>query len=497
MTGTVRRIVVAGMVAATAAGCVTVSPNLHTAPTTTFVSADSRRPLSVGVVMSDQTRAFSQAHELPTECITGGIGFAPTPYGQTLETALRDSLGRVFDTVAMIRPADPRDGYDALFEAELSDVGFRFGCMISPAQFGEVRGSLRALDAEGREVWRSATVSGRGDVGFQMAFDFGPIVGDAVSKALGQMVDGWTRDVASAEVERYAVLKPAPGRQFARRTGGGRAPKRTAKPLRLDYPASDPRPEDIAVIIGNSDYASLGSDIPDVPPALADAEEMVNYVVAARGVREGNIIFLKDATAAQMARVFGNERDPHGQLYDWVRPGRSSVFVYYAGHGASGGEGGSSYLVPVDADGSRLELNGYPLSALYRNLGQLPAREVTVVLEACFSGISQAGAVTPRASGIYVKPRRTEVPPNVTVIAAGTADQIASWEEDGSHGLFTRHFLEAMAGQADKGRSGNGDGVVSLAEVKKYLDDTLTYYARRYYGRDQTPEIVERGRLLN
>ena len=262
------------------------------------------------------------------------------------------------------------------------------------------------------------------------------------------------------------------------------------RPLEVSFARVQPRPDDVAVIIGNADYGRMGKDIPDVVPAYADAEGFKRYAIEALGVREGNVIDLRDATGAQLVRVFGSGDNPRGQLYDWVRPGRSRVFVYYAGHGAPGGREGAAYMVPSDADAARIELNGYSLEVLYRNLGQLSAEAVTVVLESCFSGASQAGSVISNASPVFLKPRATKVPANVTVIAAGAADQIASWEEDKSHGLFTKYFLKGMAGEADAAPYGNGDGTVGMDEIDRYLKDTLTYYARRYYGRDQTVKIT-------
>lgn len=90
------------------------------------------------------------------------------------------------------------------------------------------------------------------------------------------------------------------------------------------------------MIIGNGDYGRQGQDIPDVHPAHADAEWARAYATQSLGVREGNIIFLKDATGAQIIRVFGSDRDHRGQLFDWVKTG-TRVFVYYAGHGAPAG----------------------------------------------------------------------------------------------------------------------------------------------------------------
>ncbi len=262
------------------------------------------------------------------------------------------------------------------------------------------------------------------------------------------------------------------------------------EPLAVAFTKAPQRPDDVAVIIGNADYTKLGKDIPDVIPAYADAESFRRYLIQAAGVREGNIIQLRDATGTHLTRVFGSERTHRGQLFDWVRKGRSRVWVYYAGHGAPGGADGGAYLVPSDADGNRIDLNGYPLTLLYENLSRLPAVSITVVLEACFSGASQGGSVVSKASPIHLKPKTPPVPDNVTVIAAGAADQIASWEQDSSHGLFTKYLLKGLGGEADAKPYGDGDGTVGWTEVGAYLEDTLTYQARRHYGRDQTAQFV-------
>lgn len=262
-------------------------------------------------------------------------------------------------------------------------------------------------------------------------------------------------------------------------------------PVSISFKKIAPRPDDIAVIIGNANYSRLSADMPDVVPAYADAESFKKYTVEALGIRPGNIIELKDATSAQLTRVFGTKENHKGQLYDWTRPGQSRVIIYYAGHGAPAGKDGSPYLVPVDADGTRIELNGYPLSTLYHNLSMLPATSVMVVLEACFSGASQSGSLISSASGIYVKPKAAEVPAEITVIAAGAADQMASWEKDNSHSLFTKYYLTGMAGEGDRAPYGNGDGHVDYEELDRYLSNTMTYYARRYYGRDQKVQIRE------
>jgi len=260
-------------------------------------------------------------------------------------------------------------------------------------------------------------------------------------------------------------------------------------PAVVSFPRASINANDLAVIIGNADYKK-GKDIPNVTPAYADAEGIKRYFTQALGVQEENIIHLKDATGSQLAGVFGNERSYKGKLFNWVKPGISKVYVYYAGHGVPAGDEGSAFMVPSDASVETISLTGYPLSTLYKNLSQIPAKSITVILEACFSGASQGGTLISNASPIYLKAKTPNVPSNVTVISAGAANQMASWEKDKSHSLFTQYFLKGMSGEADAKPYGNADGKADYVELQKYLDGTMTYFARRYYGRTQNAQIV-------
>jgi hypothetical protein len=280
------------------------------------------------------------------------------------------------------------------------------------------------------------------------------------------------------------------GKDSLIQTANAQSPKFPDSPIEVSFSPRKKQPHAVAVVIGNARY--LGeNDIPNVTPAYADASGVKKYF-RSLGVREGNIIFLKDASSAQMRNVFGNEQDHRGKLYNWVKPEISNVYVYYAGHGAPASTEGTAYLVPSDATNESIHLTGYPLATLYKNLSQIPAKSTTVILESCFSGTSQNGNVISRTSGILVAPKVPTAPKNITVISAGRANQIASWEQDDSHSLFTKYFLKGMSGDADVAPYGDGDGEVNYDELGAYLEGTMTYYARRYYGRDQNAQIVQR-----
>ena len=246
----------------------------------------------------------------------------------------------------------------------------------------------------------------------------------------------------------------------------------------------------IAVIIGNRNYKSANKELPNVDYAHNDANAIHQFVTQALGYREGNIILIKDATQADLSSTFGTKDNPKGRLHDWIRPGKSDVFVFYSGHGAPGLNSGEGYLLPVNADPAKVELNGYPLKTLYANLETLPSRSATVVLDACFSGGSAGGILLKNTSSIALKIIETKPKQSkLVVLTASGPSQTASWDTDIHHGLFTRHFLEGISGAADKNDFGNQDGKITLGELKKYLEEEVAYAARRRYGREQTPKI--------
>ena len=192
--------------------------------------------------------------------------------------------------------------------------------------------------------------------------------------------------------------------------------KYIAKKLPIEYKATLNSKDDIGVIIANGDYQYLGEEIPNVDPAYSDAESMKEYFMKGLGIKEGNIIYLRDATAAQITKVFGNEKSYKGQAFNWVKPNVSKLYVYYVGHGAPDTEKGNSYLVPSDASAQMIELSGYSLNTLYKNLSLIPAKSITVILEACFSGISQVGSLFSKASPITIVPIEPIIPKNINTI---------------------------------------------------------------------------------
>jgi len=254
--------------------------------------------------------------------------------------------------------------------------------------------------------------------------------------------------------------------------------------------ASQDNRDSIAVIIGNKNYA----DAVNVDFAINDAEAMKDFLIQKLKFREGNVILLKNATGGKLSQWFGDENDPKGQLWDWVRRGRSNVFVFYSGHGAPDPRTKQSFLIPTDVDPERAG-RGYSLALLQRNLEVVKKkigenRHVILMMDACFSGVSAGGAIQKTSAGAYI-PKIPKASHAITRLSASAARQVANWDQKAKHGLLTSLFLKGIGGEADSDNFGKRDGRISWAEMANYLKSEVSYQARRNYGRDQTPEIGE------
>jgi len=289
-----------------------------------------------------------------------------------------------------------------------------------------------------------------------------------------------------------AVAATPPPRTAPPRTAPAPAPQSTPVNYSSIPQKSDKNRYSVAVIIGNRNYANNHRDVPDVDYAHNDAQAMYDYVKNSLGYLEGNIIYLRDATQADLVSTFGSRGNHKGKMFDWVRANQSDIFVYYSGHGAPGLSDGKGYLLPVDANPMKVELNGYSLDTFYANLAKVPARSTTIILDACFSGVSANGAVVRNASSISLKMKQAKpvvLKETALLTAAGNAE-VASWDNNSKHGLFTSMFLKGVNGAADSDVYGNGDGKITLGELKKYLKEEVSYTARRMYGRTQNPQIT-------
>ena len=245
----------------------------------------------------------------------------------------------------------------------------------------------------------------------------------------------------------------------------------------------------IALIIGNHNYDH--PDIPAVEFALHDAKIMKQYLIKTLGYKNGNILFETDVAKSKFEALLGIAGNHRGILYDYIKPGKSDVFIYYSGHGAPDPNSRKGYFVPVDCDPAKISLTGYSLNTFYVNLSKLEAKSITVVIDACFSGgTSSGGMLIASASPVGIEiDNPTIAKKNTIILTSSKGNQISSWYNEKKHGLFTYFFLKAIGGSADM----NSDNQVTFQEIYDFVSDRaegVPYFAKRLYGgRIQIPDL--------
>ena len=226
-----------------------------------------------------------------------------------------------------------------------------------------------------------------------------------------------------------------------------------------------------AIIIANENY----QEETPVQYALNDGYTFKEYCQKVLGLPEDNIHYRENATLNNMLAEV-----------DWIAKvaraynGEASLIVYYAGHGIPDEASGSSYLLPVDGIGNNLR-TGYSLAELYKTLGALPARSVTVFMDACFSGAKRGEGMLASARGVAIKAKPEAPKGNMVVFSAAQGDETAYPYEDKGHGLFTYFLLKKL--QETKGQ-------VSLGELAQYVQQQVSRRSIVTNGKSQTPCVT-------
>ncbi len=224
------------------------------------------------------------------------------------------------------------------------------------------------------------------------------------------------------------------------------------------------------VIIGNENYKHHSK----VNYAQNDGRIFAEYCNKVLGVPKDNIRQYYDATLSEI-------REPIKYLTEKtaMNPGELNVIFYYAGHGVPDVANNSAYLLPTDATGTDFE-SCYGLDRLYRQFDDMKARNVTVFLDACFSGATRSNEMLFAERFVEYEVEDLVARGNTVVFSATTGKQTAMGYDDQQHGFFTYYLLKALQ---------ESRGEITLSELARRLRKDVDNKAYDKKNKHQTPTV--------
>ncbi|MBP3482907.1 MAG: WG repeat-containing protein [Alistipes sp.] len=226
----------------------------------------------------------------------------------------------------------------------------------------------------------------------------------------------------------------------------------------------------LAVIIANEKYDNVGA----VEFALNDGTMFGEYCRRVLGIPEKNIAVYKNAT-------YGKMRGAVNLLEELVAAygGAADIVFYYVGHGIPDEKSSDAYLLPTD--GMPADVGTcFSVDELYRRLGAMNARQVTIFTDACFSGARRDGSALVAARGVAIKVKSAAPHGKTIVFSAAQGDETAHPYREKRHGLFTYYLLKKLK---------ETRGETTFGELADYVTRNVKIESLQTNKRSQTPSV--------
>lgn len=268
------------------------------------------------------------------------------------------------------------------------------------------------------------------------------------------------------------------------------SPATSVQPLKL----SNKQPNESATKNGNRYAVIFGVEkyrerLPNADFAVNDAKSIAELLVTNGGYKEENIILRTNEQATKS--------DMDKYINAWLRnnvDSSSSILFYFSGHGTPKTTNGEGYLVPYDGDPTFVEQTGLSLKSLYATLESLPAKEIVVLLDACFTGAGNRSVLPAGAKPLVMNAQQqvTAHGRKTVVLASTSGSNISLSYKEKKHGLFTHFVLQGLSGEAAM----NEDGSVNVQELFTYLKPQVQRIARKEYNAEQSPQLMVPNELM-
>ena len=235
-----------------------------------------------------------------------------------------------------------------------------------------------------------------------------------------------------------------------------------------------------ALIICNEHYDEVAA----VPNAINDGHTFSEYCELTLGIPKKNIMYREDATLNNIRMEIAKIKQ-YASTYS--NPNDMNIIFYYSGHGVPDESTLDAYLVPKDGV-STMPVTCLKMSELYKELGGTNAGNITVFLDACYSGATRdGGTMFAGARAVALKAKPAAPVGNMVIFSATSSDETAMPYKEKSHGMFTYFLLKKL-------QESKGD--VTLGELGDYLKENVKRSSIRVNNKEQNPQVNPSHQLM-
>ncbi|MBL7178912.1 MAG: caspase family protein [Desulfobacterales bacterium] len=242
-----------------------------------------------------------------------------------------------------------------------------------------------------------------------------------------------------------------------------------------------------AVIIGISKYQQTGkSGLNNLIFADDDAKDFANSL-RNLGWSDSHIKLLTNEEATQRNIMIA--------LESWLSKAgpNDQIVLYWAGHGFPDPEDPEKvYFACYDTDIS-IPATGYRMDKVRNALEERKSKNVILFADTCHAG----KLITRGDRGISIIPRidkmsrDQKIPKGWIFMVGADTDRQAIEHTSWTNGAFTHSLIKGLSGEADGFRSaGAKDGIVTMGELKDYMNISMPDETQRVLGVAKRPVIT-------
>jgi len=149
-----------------------------------------KSPLRVALYISESTRNYTEGTRLKDGCGFAARGLAPNRYGEIFAETVQGTLSQVFKEVTIVKHS-AAEGNDLIIQAEFTELAYKIGCRPDPVGYFILKGTFRALDKNGAEIWHSNLMSRKVESPIELRYKYEKVIPSAMATLIGD----WTKEL--------------------------------------------------------------------------------------------------------------------------------------------------------------------------------------------------------------------------------------------------------------------------------------------------------------